>query len=307
MVRENAMPISRHFEIVYMLLHRKTITAGELAQHFEVSTRTIYRDIDTLSAAGIPVYSSKGKGGGISLLPGYSFNASLLSGKEKEDVLMALQMLEATAYPGIEAVLLKFVSLFKKERNNWLEVDFSPWGSGESSRFVFQKLRKAIVNHHIIHFWYYNSAGQASRRSVEPVQLIFKAKAWYLAGYCLSSKDSRIFKINRMRDIEVTDEHYEPRMEAQAIKEAEKLEGQDLVEVKLRISAKGAYRVYDEFPDPMITANSDGSYTVRGEFSIGLWLDSYLLSFGTLLEEISPESLRNRLLSQLSILKNRLE
>jgi predicted DNA-binding transcriptional regulator YafY len=304
---ENAMPISRHFEIVYKLLHRKSITAGELAQHFEVSTRTIYRDIDNLSAAGIPVYSSKGKGGGISLLPGYSFNSSLLSNKEQEDVLMALQMLEVTEYPGIEAVLGKFASLFKKERHNWLEVDFSPWGSEESRRFVFQKLREAIVNHNIISFQYYNSAGEASRRHVEPVQLIFKARAWYLAGYCLSSKDSRIFKINRMRDIVVTDDHYEPRMEVQAIEEAEKLDGQDLVEVSLRISAKGAYRVFDEFPDSMITTNSDGSYTVRGEFPIGLWLDSYLLSFGTLLEEVNPESLRNRLLAQVEIVKSRLD
>ncbi|MNC06280.1 HTH domain protein [compost metagenome] len=300
------MPISRHFEIVYMLLHRKLITARELAEHFEVSTRTIYRDIDVLSAAGIPVYSSKGKGGGISLLPGYSFNASLLSSEEQDNVLVALQTLVAAEYPGVEAVLVKFANLFKKEGQNWLEVDFSPWGSEQSKRFVFQRLRDAIVHRNIISFQYYNSSGQASRRKVEPIQLVFKARAWYLAGYCLSSNDSRIFKINRMRDISITDDHYEIRTEVQAIAEAEKLEGQEHVEVMFRISAKGAYRVYDEFSDSMITANSDGSFTVQGEFPLGIWLDSYLLSFGTLLEEVRPESLRNRLLSQVDVLRSRL-
>ncbi len=301
------MPISRHFEIVYMLLNRKSITAGELAQHFEVSTRTIYRDIDVLSAAGIPVYASKGRGGGISLLPGYSFDASLLSGKEQEDVLMALQMLEATEYPGVEAVLGKFARLFQKERRNWLEVDFSPWGSESSRRGVFQKMREAIVNQQIIHFQYYNSAGHTSQRRVEPVQLIFKTKAWYLAGYCLSSEASRMFKISRMRDMEVTEEHFEPRMRVQAIEEAERFAGQEFVEMTLRISSTGAFRVYDEFPDSMVTTNTDGSFTVKGEFPIGMWLDHYLLSFGSLLEEVHPASLRERLLANMESIKSRLD
>ncbi|MCL6459768.1 MAG: YafY family transcriptional regulator [Gorillibacterium sp.] len=291
------MPLSRHFEIVYMLLHKKMITAGELAKHFEVSTRTIYRDIDVLSAAGIPVYCSQGKGGGISLLDGYSFNASLLSNQEQDDVLMALQTLVATEYPEMDAVLSKFARLFKKEGNNWLDVDFSPWGSGETKRHIFPLFRKAIADHCMISFRYYNSAGKESIRMVEPVQLLFKSRSWYLAGHCVTSDDSRIFKISRMRDIVKTERIFEPRQLVAAIDLAEENAARDMVEVTLRISSKGAYRVYDEFEETMITVNEDGSYTVKGDLPRGSWLDSYLLSFGTLLEEVSPELTRTRLLS----------
>jgi predicted DNA-binding transcriptional regulator YafY len=301
------MSISRHFEIVYKLLDKKTITAGELAKHFEVSTRTIYRDIDILSAAGIPVYSSKGKGGGISLLDGYSFKASLLSNREQDDVLMALQTLVATEYPEIDAVLGKMARLFKKERNNWLEVDFSPWGSEENQRHVFSMLRKAIADHSMITFRYFNSTGKESTRTVEPVQLLFKSKFWYLAGHCLTSDDSRIFKISRMRDIDNTERFFEPRPAVLAIDLAEENAARDTVEVTLRISAKGAYRVYDEFSETMITVNKNGSYTVKGDFPVGSWLDSYLISFGTLLEGVSPEPIRTRLLSQLDTIRSKLD
>src|SRR6478736_5271624 len=91
--RGERVPISRHFEIIYHLLYKKKATAKELADHFEVSTRTIYRDIDDLSAAGIPIYSSQGKGGGIFLLDDYVFNTSLLSESEQDEILMALQSL----------------------------------------------------------------------------------------------------------------------------------------------------------------------------------------------------------------------
>jgi predicted DNA-binding transcriptional regulator YafY len=301
------MPISRHFEIVYRLLHKRTITAGELAQHFEVSTRTIYRDIDVLSAAGIPVYSSKGKGGGISLLEGYTFNTSLLTGSEQDDVLMGLQTLTAAGVPEMDDVLGKFARLFKKDRPNWLEVDFSPWGTEESKQYVFPLLRRAIAERSVISFRYYNTAREESLRNVEPAQLIFKSQSWYLAGHCLTSDDSRVFKISRMRDIMDTERTFEPRLAVPSIDLAEAQAARDMVEVTLRISAEGAYRVYDEFAGPRVTVNEDGSFTVKADFSPGPWLDSYLLSFAPLLEGLSPESLRLRLLSQLDDFRDKLK
>ncbi|KQX44659.1 helix-turn-helix transcriptional regulator [Paenibacillus sp. Root444D2] len=300
------MPISRHFEIVYMLLHKKKITAGELAEHFEVSTRTIHRDIDILSAAGIPVYSSKGKGGGISLLDGYVFNASLLTNREQDDILMAMQTLVATEFPDTEEVLSKLARLFKKEKSSWIEVDFSPWGSEESYRHVFPLLRQAIADHLSLTFRYYSAAGKQSTRIVEPVQLIFKSNAWYLACHCLTSDDSRVFKISRMREIVITGHHFKPKPPVASIDLAEENTVRDAVDVTLRLSVEGAYRVYDEFSPAMITVNEDSSFTIQGAFPIGTWFIGYLLTFGTLLEEVAPEHLRAKLLAHLDVMRSKL-
>ncbi|RPJ99324.1 helix-turn-helix transcriptional regulator [Priestia endophytica] len=300
------MTINRYFEIIYILLDRKIVTAKELAEHFEVSTRTIYRDVDVLSGAGIPIYASKGKGGGIALLEGYSFNASLLTSNEQDDILIGLQTLVVTEFPNSDHILKKVARLFKKETTNWIDVDFSPWGSGQKNKQLFALLRDAIVNQLVIHFSYYNSEGEKSERDVEPLQLLFKQNAWYLSGYCLYKNDFRVFKISRMLEVTVTNQTFNPKSSPIAIENTERQIAQSSVSITLRIASKGAYRVYDEFDDHMITKNKDGSYTVNAQFPIGPWLDSYLLSFGTLLEEIHPADLRARMVAQLDELKSNL-
>ncbi|AOK91201.1 MULTISPECIES: helix-turn-helix transcriptional regulator [Paenibacillus] len=299
------MPLSRHFEIVYMLLHKKKVTADELAEHFEVSTRTIYRDIDTLSAAGIPIYSSRGKGGGISLMEGYVFNTSLLSEQEQDDILMALQSVATATIPQVEEVLNKLSRLFKKDMGNWIEVDFSPWGSQNSQRQLFTLIRNAIITNRVIKFRYYNVAGEQSYRSVEPAKLLFKDKSWYVEGYCLNTESHRVFKISRMKEIAVTETSYEPRTVV-ASTDTKMNDLLHTIEVTLHISAQGAYRVYDEFAEKTITQKEDGSYTVTAQFPVGNWLDSYLLSFGPLLIEVSPEQVRTRILSHLETMKRNL-
>ncbi|WP_019156528.1 helix-turn-helix transcriptional regulator [Robertmurraya massiliosenegalensis] len=300
------MPINRHFEIIYMLLDRKTITAKELAEHFEVSTRTIYRDVDVLSGAGIPIYASKGKGGGISLLEGYSFNTSLLSSDEQEDILMGLQTLEVTGFQYSDDILEKLSRLFKKNTTNWIDVDFSPWGSEQENKQLFASLRGAIIQNLVICFSYFNSEGVKSERNIEPLQLLFKWNAWYVSGYCLAKKDFRIFKVSRMRELVVTNQSFSREAPSSAIGNAENQVSNSSIPVMLRIASKGAYRVYDEFSDHMITVNEDGSFTVNAHFPIGAWLDSYLLSFGTMLEEIKPKELRTRLMTKIDEIKRNL-
>ncbi|MCM3628156.1 YafY family transcriptional regulator [Paenibacillus glycanilyticus] len=301
------MAVGRLFEILYILLKKNTVTAGELAEHFEVSTRTIYRDIDTLSASGIPVYASKGKGGGISLLEGYSFHASMLTDREQEDIMAALQSLAAANYPDIQAVLHKMGLLFKKDGSHWLEVDFSPWGSGDQLRQLFPQLRLAITDCRLIQFRYYSSTGRESLRQAEPVQLLFKSKSWYLAAYCLTSDGHRVFKINRMKDVVVTDKVFEPRTAVAAIELAEEHAVNETVQVTITLSAKSAYRVYDEFDDASITVNEDGSYTISAELPEGAWLNGYLLSFGNLLEQVEPQRVRRNLMAQLDTIRYRLD
>lgn len=290
------MQISRLFEIVYILLDKKAITANELAEHFEVSVRTIYRDIDVLSSAGIPIYASQGKGGGIALLDDYILNKSVLTENEQNEILFALQSLTVTGNPETDKVFSKLSSLFNKNRMNWIEVDFSSWGSSKNQTCQFTILKDAILNYRVIEFEYVNSSGEKISREVEPVKLVFKVNAWYLHGFCLYRNAYRTFKISRMSQVQVTQEHFTKRPEQ--FEEIQEQSSQGWIQVKLKISAAGAYRVYDEFSEKEIAKNQDGSVTVATSLPETKWLISYLLSFGADVEVLEPQQIRDRIQDQ---------
>ena len=286
------MQINRLFEIVYILLNKKTTTAKELAERFEVSVRTIYRDIDTLSSAGIPIYASQGKGGGISLLDDYILNKSILSENEQNEILFALQSLTVTQNPETDRVLSKLSSLFNKNKINWIEVDLSPWGSDKHKLCEFTLLKNAILNHQIIEFNYYNSSGEKSSRKVEPIKLIFKVKAWYLQGFCLSKNANRTFKISRMSNVQITQEIFVDRLPKELPEDIKEQSSQKWIAVQLKISPQGAYRVFDEFDEKEITKNQDGSFTIATALPESEWLFGYILSFGADIEVLTPENIR---------------
>jgi predicted DNA-binding transcriptional regulator YafY len=204
------MQINRLFEIVYILMNKKSTTTKELSEHFEVSQRTIYRDIETLCQAGIPIYTTKGKGGGIGLLEHFILNKSLLSDQEQSDILSALQGLKATSYADTDKVLSKLNSMFGNKGQDWIEVDFSYWNSNEEDKQKFGQLKDAILSHRIIQFDYYNSYGQESHRTLEPGKLVFKGQAWYLYGYCRDKKDERFFKISRIKSLQIDNVTFSP-------------------------------------------------------------------------------------------------
>lgn len=286
------MQVSRLFEIVYILLDKKITTAKELAGHFEVSTRTIYRDIDILSSAGIPIYASQGKGGGISLMENYVLNKSILSEAEQNEILFALQSLTAAQNPETDRVLSKLSSLFHKNAVNWIEVDLAPWGSSKKKTAEFTVLKNAILNHQVIEFHYFSSSGEKTWRQVEPAKLVFKVNAWYLQGFCLSRNEYRTFKISRMSDIGATPNSFPVRV-PQGLHEDEPEESaQKWVNLQLRISPHGAYRVFDEFSEKQITKHEDGSYMIDTSMPESEWLVHYILSFGADLEVLSPEHIR---------------
>jgi predicted DNA-binding transcriptional regulator YafY len=294
------MQINRLFEIVYILLNKKTTTAKELAERFEVSIRTIYRDVDILSSAGIPIYASQGKGGGISLLNDYILNKSVLSENEQNEILFALQSLNATRNPETDRVLSRLSSLFHKDAVSWIEVDFTPWGSDKNQTSQFTILKDAILNRHIIEFEYINTSGEKSTRKVEPVKLIFKVHAWYLQGFCLSKKAYRTFRISRMSDVRTTQEVFEERDPEAVFEDMKAPESQKWIDMRLKIYPNGAYRVYDEFDEKEIIKNQDGSFIVETSLPQSEWMFRYLLSFGTDMEVIAPGNIRD-------IIKNKLQ
>lgn len=300
------MQISRLFQTIYIILEKGTVTAPELAKRFEVSVRTIYRDIEVLSQAGIPIYTSQGKGGGISLTEKFILNKSLLSEKEQDEILIALQSLAAVRYPELDDVLSKLSSLFLKRKVNWIEVEFSPWGSDQKQKEVFSLLKNAILEQKVLVFSYFNVAGEKSNRQVEPVKLLFKDKSWYLKGYCLQRMACRTFKITRMTDVLMAEapcshltsqEQYSAAIEMTAAPAA--------ISLKLKISAKGAYRVYDDFSKEDIIKNEDGSYTVNTSMPGGEWIYNYLFSFGPLLEVIEPPDIRLEMKNRIKVMADK--
>lgn len=287
------MQMNRLFEIVYLLLERQTMTAAELAQRFEVSTRTIYRDIDTLSGAGIPVYASKGKGGGIGLLPDFVLNKSLLSEEEQKEILFGLQSLEATNALQTSRILSKLSTLFRKEEVQWIDVDFSGWYSGEAERCKFGQLKTAILEQRVVKFVYFSSYGQRTERQAEPMKLQFKNRSWYLQCYCLQSRELRIFKISRIEDLEVTGTFYQRRdIEVAPLHVAMPDDRFAYVDLELLFPPHMAFRIFDEFERTRIRKREDGHYLVTVTYPEDGWVYGYLLSFGEDVTVVSPPHIR---------------
>jgi putative transcriptional regulator len=293
------MKISRLFEIVYLLLEKRTITAKELATHFEVSARTIYRDIDILSSAGIPVYFQRGKHGGIKLMDNYIMNKSLLSQKEQNEILYALQSLNATNYPNNDKTFLKLSSIFNQKANNWIKIDFSRYNNDDNT--LFEKLKEAILTKQTVKFDYFNTKGEHSERTADPLTLWFKEKAWYLFAYCHEKIDIRQFKITRIKNLTLTNEYFE-----KTIKDFEINNNKSTVKsvkVTVEIDKSQAYRVYDEFSEENINKMEDGNFEVTMENPENEWVYGYLLSFGEYLKVKKPERIKKILFKKIEKMK----
>ena len=285
------MQMNRQFEIIYILLGKKTVTAKELAEHFEVSQRTIYRDIDMLSLAGIPVYTEKGKGGGISLLPEFVLNKSILSEQEQNEILSALQGLSSVKTAETDQVLKKLSTVFNKNTVRWLDVDFSDWGYINGR--AFYDFKTAILEHRIAKFDYYSTFGEKTHRRIEPIQLWFKSKAWYIKGFCLMRQDIRLFKLSRVRNLSVTDEQFAERdLLAIPPNPAPESHQKPDVTLKLKIAPEMTYRVYDEFDESFAEKQLDGSFVVEVTWPEDDWVYGTILSYGEYIEVLEPEHIR---------------
>ncbi|MBU2699962.1 putative DNA-binding transcriptional regulator YafY [Sporomusaceae bacterium BoRhaA] len=287
------MKISRLFEITIILLNKGTVTARELAERFGVSTRTIYRDIDVLSTAGVPVYMNKGNGGGISLLENYAISRTIISDQESESLLLAVKTLQATQYPELDKVLQKMGSIFKNaSHNDWVEIDFSHWGSMPNERNKFNDIKRAMLQRKVIRFDYVDADGCRSNRLAEPEKLLYKGSSWYLIAYCRQRQDHRMFRISRLKNVDITAGKFVPKRFPVPEKGEMKSSSKPLVQLNLRFQAKVLNRLYDEFDDALITKNDDGSFDVKVVFPEDEWVYGYIMSFGNFVEVLEPEHIR---------------
>jgi predicted DNA-binding transcriptional regulator YafY len=300
------MKINRLLEITIILMNRGTITARELADRFGVSPRTIYRDIDVLSGAGVPVYTCKGGNGGIHLMEDYSLSKTIVNEHEADSLVLALKTLQATRYPELSTTLDKLGALFKRSsQNDWVRVDFSPWGSEPNFDDKFVNIKMAILNRKAVRFDYLSSLGEKTTRSVEPLQLVYKGQAWYLLGWCRSRDDMRMFRISRIKNLTLTQESFTPRsIEDQAETKAPS-DAPQIVRAVLRFKPEIMHRVYDDYDEDEITRNADGSCDVVLTAPEDEWVYGYILSFGSYAEVMSPESLREKIIGRLErVLEN---
>ena len=172
------MKDNRLFRILYYILEKEKVTANELADKFEVSVRTIYRDIDSISSVGVPIFTTQGKGGGIKIDNEFILNKSLFDTNEKEQIIAALQGLEKTNEAYKSELITKLSALFKIKNSNWIEIDFTSWESNNTYQDLFNTLKIAIINKNIISFSYNSSKGEKINRKLKPIRLLFKKQDW---------------------------------------------------------------------------------------------------------------------------------
>lgn len=290
------MKNDRLFQILYLLLEKGTMTAPQLAARLEVSVRTVYRDVEALSMAGVPIYATAGKGGGIALLAGYTFDKSLLSDAEQDNLLFAVQSLKA-ADQHVDGLLQKLGSTFQKPTIDWIAVDFSRWGMHDIDTERFELLKNAILTRQVLAMTYCGASGEKAVRRIHPLRLLYKDKHWYLQAFCEKADDFRLFKIGRILQLTPTEEHFvQPDMELLPPLEPSTPPAV-CTPIRLRFSPRAAFRVYDEFDPNRVVCEADGTLCLDVNFPIDDWVIRYLFSFGTDMEIVSPQSLRQALFS----------
>jgi len=307
------MKLDRLLSIVILLVNRRFVQAKELAELFEVSVRTIYRDIDVLNQAGIPVISYQGAGGGIGLSEGYRLDRSVLTDGELVEIVNALQSV-STIYPDRNRKLLleKMKSVVPPSqseqfqlRTRQLIVDLSPWGGSGRLEEKAALLKKAAEEERLVEFAYCDAQGNESARVVEPYTLVLKRQSWYLYAYCRTRQEFRLFKLFRMKAMAVGERFAVRRpIEPERLPWNEQWQGPGkTIRLKLRFSRRARHLAEEWFGVEAIVAEAAGEdgeerYVVWAEFPEDRWLYGFILSFGPDAEVLEPESLREEIRRQ---------
>ena len=291
------MKNDRLFQILYTLLAKGATTAPALAERLGVSVRTVYRDVDALAVSGIPIYTVAGKGGGIALAAGYTFNRAMFTDEEQNQILFALQSLNAADRPS-DTLLDKLNGMFQRQSMNWIEVDFSRWGYQRVDHKRFELLKTAVLEKYVLDIVYCSMTGEVSERMIKPFKLIFKSKGWYTHAFCMKANDYRLFKVNRMLRINISQQHFsESFLDAPPL-ETDEMSEQPQHPVKLLFEPEIAYRVYDEFDRSGITKQPDGALLVQTYLPSDESILGYLLTFGTMVRILEPISLQQSIAAQ---------
>lgn len=286
------MKIDRLMGILSILLQREQVSSQSLAETFEVSRRTILRDVETLSQAGIPILTTQGQKGGISILEGYKLDRTLFTPQELQALLAGLRSLDSVCGTG------RYRQLGEKLWASGSEVlasprticiDLSSWYKTDLAPKI-ALLQEAIEERETVEFVYCGPGGER-RRTVEPDLLVFQWSAWYLWGYCRLRGTHRLFKLNRMLDVKKAGERFPARQAPPPDLSAERV-FPDRIPVRVRFAPSQKWRLVDEFGPGSFTEQADGFLLFGFDFSDRQHLFRWLSTFGPEAELLEPEELR---------------
>ncbi len=289
------------FELTYILLEKKNVTAKEMAEHFGVSTRTIYRWVDALDLAGIPIITTKGKGGGISLSENYALDKAVLTEDEKLEILSSVQALEVLG--GKQNSALSKLKAITKASADWIKVDFAPWNpKGMEVRNLFNQLKSAILLRQKVIFDYYSAKGECTKRKVEPWKIVFKGQAWYLYGFCGGKNEPRYFKLSRMQNCTATYEkviHEEKDFPEDRHKNENGYYGYDeenfkFVTLKFEVEVSCVFMIVDEYSVEKIEdcPEQPGRKIITMKVPDMSWIINWILGFGSQVKVLEPENIK---------------
>lgn len=288
------MKIDRLIGILSVLLQSGKTTAPALAERFEVSRRTILRDIDTLNMAGIPVVTTRGSNGGIAIMDGYRVDHSVLTVDEMQNLVSALKGLDSvSARSSFETLMAKLapadaaVSLAGN-----VVIDLSGGFYKDSLSEKIACIKQAIAERRTLTFDYIYPKGE-TRRELEPYCVEFRWQAWYVFGWCRRRGDFRRFKLNRLWNLEATDRHFSPRPVPPAAADATEAFGNP-DQARLRFDKSVRYRLIEEYGPDCYEQEGD-NLLLTVDYADRDYILQWVLSFGDKAEILSPADLRAQL------------
>ncbi len=288
------MKIDRLLGILAALLRRDKVTAPFLAEKFEVSRRTISRDIETLCMAGIPIVTEQGRNGGISIAPGYTFSKQLFTEEELHAVLSGIRGIDSVSPSPHRAVLEEKLSSSEKSSSPLL-IDLASHYQDSLTEKI-SLLRRGIDRSLLVTFRYYSEKGEANR-TVEPYYVVFQWGNWYLLAWCTEKKDFRLFKLSRLWELQLTSTGFSPRKVPK-----EKLDFEQTWQENYRLEAifdpKVKYRLIEEYGPLCFSVEPDGRLRFSVDFTFYSSMLSWVLSFGKNVQVLSPPELREDLKKQ---------
>lgn len=292
------MKIDRLIGILTILLRQDKTTIPELAERFEVSRRTISRDIEDLCQAGIPLVTMQGHGGGVSIADGYQIDRSLLTKDELEAIFAGLDGIDSVSKnmysPGL-AEKLSCSNSFTPASGP-IRISLTAFDSDPITQKI-DTIRAAIREKRLIVFRYYYSKGECLR-TIKPHYLVYKWSAWYVWGYCLLREDFRTFKLDRLWELEVTDEHFTDTPVSEPWNDYDWFFASGKLHLRAWFSETAKYRLIEEYgPDCFIQLEKGGLLLER-DFTSYDNMRQWVLSFGDQAEVFEPKQLRSDLLKQ---------
>ena len=301
------MKVDRLVSIIMILLDKKRIGAQELADMFEVSPRTIYRDIDAISMAGIPVRATSGVGGGFEIMQEYKIDKKVFSTADLSALLMGLSSL-SNMIRGDELVhaLAKVKSFIPADRAKDIElkvnqicIDLSPWTGNSNIQPYLEIIKAALQESRLLTFEYLAQHGTKTARTAEPYQLVLKSSHWYLQGYCHTRNDFRLFRLSRMSNLKMQEETFTPRDYQKPILDFAGMWETMQTKIKIRIHKSVMDRVLDYCTYEDFAQDGNEHYIVSFPFIENEYHYDILLSFGDKCECLEPLHIRTEMMRRI--------